>query len=201
MFFGIFVCDERRSSAIQFRQCRAGLSDSDDNSTMASLRALRPGRESLVAVHVAQLFSSLLFGAHVEIAVTALPELRLGFRLQSSGCFLFEDLKNGYDIFEQELELLRIQHLFIIVKYVLMPSTSISSSTMIQTVELVLQIKHKKHPTLKLKTSRNSAARYCDFNSTKKLLKLPTCTHHTPLLTQLACQIVTITRPWPVFGL
>ncbi len=62
---------------------------------MASLRALRPGRESLVAVHVAQLFSSLLFGAHVEIAVTALPELRLGFRLQSSGCFLFEDLKNG----------------------------------------------------------------------------------------------------------
>lgn len=47
MFFGIFAPDGRRSSAIQFRLCRTGRSDSDDNLTMASLRALTPGRELL----------------------------------------------------------------------------------------------------------------------------------------------------------
>ena len=54
-------------------------------------------------MHVAELFSRLLFGPHVEVVVAALPELPFRLVLEFGGDLLFEDLDSNGQRFERRL--------------------------------------------------------------------------------------------------
>lgn len=94
-----------------------------------------------------------------------------GFHFLTFSCYRrqpFLDQTNGYDIFEQELESLRIQHLFIIAGYVLMPEHVhlLVNEPADKPLATVLQIlKQKTSRRLKSKTEPQFwQRRYCDFN-------------------------------------